>query len=263
MEENRKFEYVLSMTYKMITEGKLTTIISGKKIKYLTQRIGNIYYPIVNNALRQQYEKCKDIEEIVDLAFNFQFLGVNIRPLQVRDEIISLLEILIKNKPMNVLEIGTAGGGTLFLFAGVASSNAIIISVDLPQELINYGIDPKSNARILKRFAKDKQKINLIWADSHNFDTVRQIREILGPSKVDFLFLDGDHSYDGVKKDFEMYSPLVRHGGIVALHDIVDHPPETRCEVGKFWRELKASYEYMEIVHDCNQKWAGIGVLFI
>jgi hypothetical protein len=30
---------------------------------------------------------------------------------------------------------------------------------------------------------------------------------------VDFLFIDGDHTYEGVKKDFEMYSPLVRREG--------------------------------------------------
>jgi predicted O-methyltransferase YrrM len=43
----------------------------------------------------------------------------------------------------------------------------------------------------------------------------------LKDNKVDFLFIDADHSYEGVKKDFEMYSPLVRKGGIIAFHDII------------------------------------------
>jgi len=42
----------------------------------------------------------------------------------------------------------------------------------------------------------------------------------------DFLFIDGDHTYEGVEGDFEMYSPLVRRGGIIAFHDIVPGPPE-------------------------------------
>jgi len=49
----------------------------------------------------------------------------------------------------------------------------------------------------------------------------------LNGEPLDFLFIDGDHTYEGVKRDFEMYSPLVRNGGIIAFHDIVKHPPET------------------------------------
>ncbi|MCS7366302.1 MAG: class I SAM-dependent methyltransferase [archaeon YNP-WB-062] len=67
---------------------------------------------------------------------------------------------------------------------------------------------------------------------------------------MDFLFIDGDHTYEGVKKDFEMYSPLVRGGGIIAFHDIVQHPPETGCEVSGFWNEIKLRYKYREIVED-------------
>jgi len=41
------------------------------------------------------------------------------------------------------------------------------------------------------------------------------VKKILAGRQVDFLFIDGDHSYEGVKKDFEMYSSLVRKGGVV------------------------------------------------
>lgn len=80
---------------------------------------------------------------------------------------------------------------------------------------------------------------------------------------MDFLFIDGDHTYEGVKKDFEMYSSLVRRGGLIAFHDIVPHPLETGCEVNKFWNEIKYFYKYIEIVRDWNQGWAGIGVLYV
>jgi hypothetical protein len=33
------------------------------------------------------------------------------------------------------------------------------------------------------------------------------------------LFIDGDHSYEGVMKDFERWSPMVVAGGLVAFHD--------------------------------------------
>jgi len=38
-------------------------------------------------------------------------------------------------------------------------------------------------------------------------------------TKLDFLFIDGDHSYDGCHQDWVDWSPLVREGGIIALHD--------------------------------------------
>jgi predicted O-methyltransferase YrrM len=61
----------------------------------------------------------------------------------------------------------------------------------------------------------------LIQGDSHSIETLRKIEGILKGRKVDFLFIDADHSYEGVKKDFEMYSPLVRKGGIIAFYDII------------------------------------------
>jgi predicted O-methyltransferase YrrM len=90
-------------------------------------------------------------------------------------------------------------------------------------------------------------------------------------NKVDFLFIDGDHSYEGVKKDFEMYSPLVKKGGIIVFHDIVpDYYTRYGIKTGswagevyKFWNEIKEKYENLEIVKDREQNGFGIGVLFV
>jgi hypothetical protein len=37
--------------------------------------------------------------------------------------------------------------------------------------------------------------------------------------KIDFLFIDGDHSYEGVKKDFDLYSKIISDNGTIVLHD--------------------------------------------
>jgi hypothetical protein len=37
--------------------------------------------------------------------------------------------------------------------------------------------------------------------------------------KIDFLFIDGDHSYDGVKQDFDLYSQILSDSGIIMIHD--------------------------------------------
>jgi cephalosporin hydroxylase len=126
-----------------------------------------------------------------------------LRPFQIKEEILKLLELLKDMEPNVVLEIGTAEGGTLLLFTRVASSDATIISIDLP------GGYPAWKIPIYKSFAREKQKIYLIRADSHSYKTLDKVKEILNGRSVDFLFIDGDHTYGGVKKDFEMYSPLV------------------------------------------------------
>jgi hypothetical protein len=57
----------------------------------------------------------------VDFAFNIfnvsPFKSWSIRSAQVKEEITKLLRLLAQHKPKFILEIGTAGGGTLFLFA--------------------------------------------------------------------------------------------------------------------------------------------------
>ena len=37
--------------------------------------------------------------------------------------------------------------------------------------------------------------------------------------KIDYLHIDGDHSYEGVKKDFELYSTIMSENGIITIHD--------------------------------------------
>jgi hypothetical protein len=42
---------------------------------------------------------------------------------------------------------------------------------------------------------------------------------VLQDIKIDFLFIDGDHSYEGVKLDFDLYSKILSKDGIIVLHD--------------------------------------------
>jgi len=50
---------------------------------------------------------------------------------------------------------------------------------------------------------------------------------ILHDIKIDVLFIDGDHSYEGVKKDFELYSTILSENGVIFLHDTDERYSET------------------------------------
>jgi len=214
-------------------------------------------YP--KNLFLENKEEESYLENLIDFVFK-GYLGL-IKPWQEKEEISRLARIVKQMNPKCFLEIGTAMGGTLFLFSHLSSEDAIIISIDLPKGRFGGGY---SGWRIplYMSFSSRKQRINLIRADSHSHKTLEIVKEILDGYKVDFIFIDGDHSYSGVKKDFEMYSPLLDKG-IIAFHDIVPGKPELVGEVNRFWNEIKGKYVYEEIVKDWHQDSCGIGVLFL
>jgi predicted O-methyltransferase YrrM len=78
---------------------------------------------------------------------------------------------------------------------------------------------------------------------------------------LDVLFIDGDHSYEGARRDFEDYGRLVRPGGIIAFHDIADHPAGAGGDVPRLWRELREGRRWRELVESPGQGY-GIGIIY-
>ena len=180
---------------------------------------------------------------------------------QVRSEILAFGRLLEQFAPKRSLEIGTNYGGTLLMLCTVSPPEAQIISLDLPNGRFGGGY-PRRKIPLFRKFAKDGQKLHLVRADSHSDETKRHVQRILNDEPLDYLFLDGDHTYEGVKRDFQMYAPLVRSGGMIAFHDIVPHKTQRDCQVDRFWKEISGQYESREIIEDREQGWAGLGVLF-
>jgi len=232
---------------------------SKKTLAYLMKRAEFLFLPYALLKIKLLNRNCT-LNELVDFAFND--LARVIKPFQVPSEISELLKIVDETKPKVILEIGTANGGTLFLFSRVASKDATIISIDLPGGKFGGGY-PKWREFLYKSFALPGQKMHLLRADSHKKETLEQVKAILNCGEVDFLFIDGDHTYEGVKRDFEMYSPLVKQGGIIAFHDIVPGPNEAVGGVPQFWEEIRDRDRYngKEIVEDWDQGGYGIGLL--
>jgi len=182
--------------------------------------------------------------------------------LQKPREVEQLLEFLKGMSFKNVLEIGTARGGMFFALCQIAEPKANIVSLDWLKG--NFGekgyVETEADIIRLREFGKSTQKMAFIRADSHRPATLSRVKKVL--DSIDLLFIDGDHTYEGVKKDWEMYSPLVKDGGIVVFHDIVDHTKtHPFCKVDKLWNELKQSNETWEFIDSSGDQWGGIGVL--
>ncbi len=242
-----------------IARNEGVVVFTERGLNYIKQKLKFLLLPYA--MLKVKIFSTKDYNLDILLNSSFNSLAGFIEPSQVHDEILELVKILDNIKPKVVLEIGTANGGTLFLFSHVASRDATLISVDLPAGMFGGGY-PTWKIPLYKSFALSNQRIHLIRADSQEQSTLERVKSILNGREIEFLFIDGDHRYKGVKKDFEIYSPLVKEGGIIAFHDIVPGPREDVGGVPEFWEGIKSEYETTEIVKDWNQGGYGIGLVY-
>ena len=196
------------------------------------------------------------------VPFVFQARGhfKSIKPIQTPSEVEQLYLAVCELRPQRVLEVGTARGGTLYLWTQAARDNATVISVDLPAGHSRGGY-PEWRTPLYQAFARPQQKLHLLRADSHAPETVGQVRQILAGQPLDLLFIDGDHTYESVRTDYVQYGSLVRPGGLIAFHDIRPSP-DPNIQVERLWTQLRKWYEVEEFVHPHKKgRELGIGVL--
>jgi len=155
-------------------------------------------------------------------------------------ELAEFLGLLRSCDPQVIVEIGSYSGGTLYAWTRIAP---VVIGID-------------NTLNVLRQ----EFSAQMIIGDSHSTKTVAVLEQRLAGRPIDCLFIDGDHSYDGVRQDYEMYQTLVRPGGLIAFHDIVTHQYALGCEVVKLWCEVRDE-SAVEIVSTEGDHWGGIGVL--
>lgn len=99
-----------------------------------------------------------------------------------------------------------------------------------------------------------------ILGDSHDKKTYAELVKKLKGRLVDLLFIDGDHTFDGVRDDYFMYESLVPRG-IIAVHDIACE--RKNVDVPLFWSNLIQSdhrYPYMTFFNWREKDRMGIGL---
>jgi cephalosporin hydroxylase len=223
--------------------------------------LGPIAWYLSRRELHALMRQAQTPVRIVQAAMDYAGRGFydSIRPVQRIPEITSLAFVVVQLKPKVVVEIGTHRGGTLFVWVRSNPQLELAVSIDLPGGKFGGGY-AGCRIKLYRQFAFDHPctRMEFLRADSHVPSTLAALRQVLGSRSIDFLYIDGDHTYAGVKKDFEQYSPLVRKGGIIAFHDIVttgrDH------EVHRFWNDIKPAHRHSEFVQD-RQGNMGIGVI--
>ncbi len=188
----------------------------------------------------------------------YTFASTKIGIVQKREEIQWLFELVRAARPHVVLEIGLDFGGTFFLWSRAAATDAHLLAIDITP-VGRFG-DRSPLSLVRRGFAVGSQRVTLLMdSDSHAETTWRRVAALLDGRPIDFLFIDGDHSCGGVWQDFNMYSPLVAPGGLIAFHDISQNPAEWTKGVEQFWRQFSSEHETEErAVND--EPGFGIGV---
>jgi autotransporter strand-loop-strand O-heptosyltransferase len=217
-----------------------TKSISGKQVidsieKYLNEKIID-----------------RSIEDVIQESYN---LGM----VQNHKEIYEAASFFKSLNVKSFMEIGTDQGGTFAVWSKL-SSDGKRLSLDLPHGTYgraDYNVHHRDE--YLKSLGSD---VTTLWGDSHSAEMYEKTKEVLGSTLVDFLFIDGDHTYEGVKQDFEMYKQFVKPGGWIGFHDIknTEFHRNENCRVDLLWSELSGTK--IEFV-DNTSDYGGIGFIQI
>jgi hypothetical protein len=135
-----------------------------------------------------------------------------------------------KETPLVGVEIGVAGGsGSIQMLLNFPNLHLYCIDpwlhIDLqPYEVGGWTQEQHDNgkAEFLNRISLFKDRVTIL-------QTTSDIAVYSIPENIDFIFIDGHHVYDQVKKDITNYYPKVRSGGIVSGHDFLQVYDVTRA----------------------------------
>lgn len=198
---------------------------------------------------------------IVKLGFNTEILreqpkivkenGGGLLIWQYPNQFSKYLCLLSKYHIKSYIEIGCRWGGT-FVLTNEYLKKFNDINKSVAVDIITSPVETYCNLHTECEF---------LQLNSHS----TEFKEYLQDKMFDLIFIDGDHSYEGVKNDFEI---LKTQGNIYVFHDIVN---DVCPGVVKFWRELKSeendkydffefTEQYNDVFIETNQHFLGIGV---
>ncbi len=159
-------------------------------------------------------------------------------------------------KIKNVLEIGVYYGGTSLLWAKMVKPlGGRVVSLD----------SSRFNGKYIYEDTEFESVITFVQGDSHLPETREKVELVLDTDFFDMLFIDGDHTKKGARADFLDYIGLVKPGGWVVFHDILDTQihREAGCYVSQYWKEIRNNYDHWQIIDPADQSKMGIGVLHV
>lgn len=156
------------------------------------------------------------------------------RPMQIPEEFLDCLLMCYGRRSLSVVELGIFSGMQKRFWKELLGANHVGVDI--------------SNAAYPD-----------VCGDSSSESTLNLVSALLDNRKPDVIFIDADHKYLSVKKDFETWVHEISEDGVIFLHDIVGEDG-----VRQFWHELRSAdkYDLDEICHyGAGPSTCGIGIV--
>jgi predicted O-methyltransferase YrrM len=133
---------------------------------------------------------------------------------------------------VNYVEIGCYAGGSACLV--LQRKNTNVYSIDL-----GHPISPDIAIKNVNNFNTTNNLYEYIKGNSQSEETLNTLKNFI--DHIDVLFIDGDHTLNGVKLDFNIYSPMVKSGGYIVFDDYNDmeFSPEVKIAVDELLSNLE------------------------
>jgi hypothetical protein len=162
-------------------------------------------------------------------------------------------DLIACRRPSVLVELGTHYGESYFAFCQTIEASGVPCSA--------FAVDNWEGDAHTGRYGEEVFKEVDAYNRAHyaTFSTLLrtsfdQAAEQFAGESIDLLHIDGLHSYEAVRHDFETWFPNVRPGGVVLLHDTEVQLPG--FGVWRFWAELQQQYRCFGFQHS-----SGLGVV--
>ena len=158
-------------------------------------------------------------------------------------------------QPKHIVELGSHLGCSLFSMAQAVKDTSLTTRIDAvdtwkgDEHAGFYSEEVYETVQRIKKTVYPKQHINLVRM------TFDEARKKYKKNSIDILHIDGLHTYEGVKHDFDTWIDAVHEDGIVLFHDTA--VKKWGFGIYKLWDELKKDYATIDFPHSF-----GLGVLF-
>lgn len=133
------------------------------------------------------------------------------------EEIVSISQLVAFFSPQTLFEFGTFNGRTTLHLALNAPDQAVVYTIDIKKGQFEFGADTPffTNMQVGECFLESsvEKKIVMLTGDSKRFDFTQF------NNSIDFILIDGDHSYDAVMNDSKIAFQMVNPGGLIVWHD--------------------------------------------
>jgi predicted O-methyltransferase YrrM len=149
----------------------------------------------------------------------------------------------------SIVEIGVAEGGSAWDMRSVMDPDGTLVLIDPYPRVLGLNLSSITARRLVDGIDRGSTR----WLHQFSSDAVRDWQ-----GQIDVLLVDGDHSYEATREDFESWSPFVAPEGTILFHDALLEAPWMTEEFGsaRFVKELLESGSEWRLVDKADSMGA-------